>query len=94
MRLMERGRNDGWEGGVKFFQIFFFLSFNGDYVFQRDLHHAATRLDHQASEKHKAEIDREIKNKTQHHDKKMQQNRKTKRRNKKETKETGRKFRD
>lgn len=29
----------------------FFQSFIGTYVFQRDLCHAATRLDHQASEK-------------------------------------------
>lgn len=62
-RLMERGRNEGWEGGVKFFQISFFFplwSFTGDYVFQRDLNHAATRLDHQASETQKADIDIEI----------------------------------
>lgn len=39
-------------GGVKFFQLLsFFLSFIGDYVFQRDLPHAATRPDHQAPEK-------------------------------------------
>lgn len=30
---------------------FFFLSFIGDYAFQRDLHYAATRLDHHASER-------------------------------------------
>lgn len=31
--------------------FFFLMSFIGDYVFQRDLHHEATRLDHQVSEK-------------------------------------------
>lgn len=42
-------------GVLNSFRFSFFLSFIGDYVFQRDLH-AATRLDHQASEKQKAEI--------------------------------------
>lgn len=42
-------------GGVKFFlnsfRFFFFWSFIGDYVFQCDLQHPATRLDHRASER-------------------------------------------
>lgn len=50
-----RADEERWRGGGKFFQIsFFFFSL----VFQRDLHHAATRLDHttRLSEKQKAEI--------------------------------------
>lgn len=50
-------------GGCQILSDFFFFSlwsFTGDYVFQRDLNHAATRLDHQASETQKADIDIEI----------------------------------
>lgn len=51
MRADEKRKEWRIGGGTTFFKIFFFLSFIGDYAFQRDLHYAATRLDHQASER-------------------------------------------
>lgn len=59
-----KNRRGGEGGGVlnSFRLLFFFCLSLLDYVFQRDLPNAATRLDHQVSEKKKAETDREIEN--------------------------------